>query len=68
LIATAPDRALVATHRGFAAADDVLDALAELGEATADAVGERIGVSTRDVVATLNLLAGGDLRSSSAAS
>jgi hypothetical protein len=50
---------LVANHRGYAPADDVLNALAA-GSVTADVIGDEIDRPTRDVVATLNMLAAGE--------
>ncbi len=47
---------LVANHLRFAPADRILDVLSDLGQGTADAIAERLDLSTRDVVATLNAL------------
>jgi hypothetical protein len=50
----------VPNHSRFAPADPVLQALESADRRTADDIADDLDLSTRDVVATLNLLAAGE--------
>lgn len=49
--------AVVANHRRFAPVEALVDVLKRFGPQTADEIGSHLELSTRDVVATLNVLA-----------